>query len=401
MKFLDDPKFSEVRRRAELSALSKSDLDSMDMPSGVSSDDIWHLVQVLRRQVAIVSIVPTFPEDSFQYVWYALPRESQKGVESILEKLFKGSGIEECLRREEIVEASIHPIIEEVMAALEWDGKSSTYEHLRAVIKDENTPWCCEERLAKNYYRILLESFREQTGSIDCVDIYRQLVEGVETVNDLDQNKVAILQDFTEKAFQESDASKICYSAHFTEYTTRYDSFGQFSALTGSLIRRLFLIESGYPLLGLVSPFKAMLAKSNPKGLSDLCSRHVDSTGVSLDATGYYAAYIKTVELEVESLLVELEMTSTRRRAVLRQIKDSGRLNYRQKELLASFVNGSRKEVSVYDYRDDFQVAYSTARADLTALLKKNFITVSTLEGKTIIYRPCQKFEGVIENLLA
>lgn len=405
-RILDDARFAEIRRAMESAVVSREEFDRMEMPSGTTAGDVWRLVQVLRRQVGIVSIVPTFPEDEFRYVWYTLPRSCQRAVESILEQSAKEPSIGSLLSEDELIEAGMHSIIEEILAALEWSRKSSTYEHIRAVIKQENLPHCPEELLASNYYRILGDAFRGIEFAFDCMELYRGLVNGVEGVEGVEEtgpinhDKVAVLQGFANKALQENDASKIYYSAHFSEFAMRYDPFGEQSALMGSLLRRLFFIKSGYPSLGLVSPMKTMLRLSDPKGISPLCAMHEDSTGISIDATGYYSKYIEAISNGLDEWEREVLRASDNRHATLSKIKKSDKLNYRQKQLLASFVERIHQNISVYDYKEEFQVAYSTARSDLSGLMKRGFLTILTLEGKSVIYGTCPQFEQKVNKLL-
>lgn len=57
--------------------------------------------------------------------------------------------------------------------------------------------------------------------------------------------------------------------------------------------------------------------------------------------------------------------------------------------------------MGAYDYTDDFQVAYSTARADLSSLMNRGFLSTVTLEVKTIVYKPCPKFEQEVNARLS
>lgn len=402
-KMLDDERFAAIRRATEVAVMPREEFDRMEMPFRASADEVWRLVQVLRRQVGIVSIVPTFPEDEFQYVWYTLPRNCQRVVETILEQSAKDPSISSLLSKDELIEAGMHSIIEEILTALAWNDRTSTYEHIRTVIKQENRPCCPEELLASNYYRILSNAFHGTAFDFDCIEIYRNLVEGIDEAGKaeaIDHDKIAVLQGFANKALQENDASKIYYSAHFSEFTLRYDPFGNQSALMGSLLRRLFFIKSGYPSLGLVSPLKTMLRLSDPKGISSLCAMHEDSTGVSIDATGYYFKYVGTIADELGEWKSEVLRANNNRQETLSRIKKSDKLNYRQKELLTSFVEKTSQNISVYDYKEEFQVAYSTARSDLSSLMKRGVLTILTLEGKSVIYSTCPQFEQRVNELL-
>ncbi|MGV8084307.1 MAG: hypothetical protein AB2L09_11840 [Coriobacteriia bacterium] len=378
----------------------------MEMPPGASPAFAWTIITMLRYQTAIKFPFRFLPSDSCPaLVWYTITHEMEQEIREIMALGGPTSHLQGILQRHKGGLFDMQDQVEELVAAVKLDGGVIDYESAREMLVQERNPRTPVERIAANYQSILAEASTRNglTTAAGMKAVYADLVAGVgvgeaEPVNKDDMNLYATLMAGPSSAYR---APIVCFSIHLHEVPKFHRPFRQWNATYASLLRRLFLVRSGFPVLSLVPLSKLVRDWQNGEIGSPPYRLGADPCPIedACDATPYMAGYIDLMRIglkAVEQRATDIERYEEDLRGIVRAAQT---INYRQRDVLLAALDNPRKRFRINEHQETWQAAYATARADLLGLASLGFMHIQK-EGKALVFFAASDFRNIIERRL-
>lgn len=156
----------------------------------------------------------------------------------------------------------------------------------------------------------------------------------------------------------------------------------------GSLVCRLYLKQRGYPVFAYLPISQMSLAWR--QGTCDCAGvwpygECCDVQGSDYDWTLYWESCLQLLLHEVEALEETILRVKGEDDAILRSLRADHSFNHRQRGLLERAVLAPATAARIEEYRTQHDLAYSTARQDLTSLVERG-LPEMCYEGKAQVF---------------
>lgn len=360
---LRDPAFLRLWKEANGRVLTRDEFCRMPMPQGVSADQAWEAVGLLRRYAGIC-LGPN--ERLASSVWMNLPREERRLARDIAargsaESALGALALLGTRRRSSFIEEQVR----EVEAALGTDGETLGYEDVRAVLLDELPPSSTAELLALNYSEVYERELARERGDppamkqgLSMGSLYERLVSGIkpEVVPRWNRPVADNVSRFLASMDRLDSYDIPAASSYIWGAAARLGIVQPYGALFGSLVRKVFLIRGHMPALALL-PLTTV-------------AREAELADDDTDTTRPTSKYLHLMGRQLDHLEGLVGREEGRRQDLRAMLGSSGAVNLRQREVLLKMLEESDAEYDYSSYAERFQVAYNTARSDLTGLAR-------------------------------
>lgn len=393
--------------------VSHEEFLSLSMPEGVSHEEAWEVLSFARCLQARPYIEAGDEDGALaetHYYWVATP--SMLEVFAQLAYLCNDSNpLAKDLEKLKGKEALQDLLVEELRAATLRDGLEVEREELGALVRGEELNSSDQLILVKNCLRILDDlSVAASTGSLSALSpeellaLYNALCSGVPEMALKPLRTLADDLPLLKKERSEwlQDVARNINSPyhwgphHFFGMLMSSDifwenrPFGQFDGLMELIVWHYACLYHHEPALRFVPLSKMRLDWEH--GLIPVDSpifehgNAIVKSRFGEDSTPYVQVMARLLERGVERLQAIARKAREADEARKATIAADGRLTLRQKSFLQSLVDDPNKPFTLVDYQQRFDIALSTARADMEGLVRMRWLE-DEFEGKRRVYR--------------
>ena len=413
LRLLSEPSLAPIAQEAVRDYLSWDELLQKPLSAGISANDAWRLLAVLRRFAATWFPIPTLAGERF---WYALPRDAVRCLQEIEHHCRPDSLLHRTIKDREGHRFLVRSRIREAIATCELDGIEIDYERAGRMLHDGRTPQTPEEQLIANSYRLLEEieePANEPLSPATAWRLYERLIDGVD-VAALKRRSVTsnLAETRNPDGLMNTDALEsvlqtICdyaggkvgdplepvpVKAYMLLSAMAYwHPLPDFNGCVARHMLRIFAVQADYPMLGYLPLSQARVKWAAGRLDSRLVrySRIERRPAVEGEIDGT-ADILTSLQLTVVSLRDLLGLIETSRRedqAVQHALDIDRELNYRQRSVLARAMTRPDAEFQIRQHQNAHRVVYSTARADLFELADLGYLRKET-RGKAFVFVP-------------
>lgn len=408
LALLHDAELMEFVQEHQHNYLYRADFMKEPMPGDADPALMWELVSFVRRMAGrpIVRELNKSQPIGRQCFWTATP-EMIAGLNDIVSRSNPSAQLTQSLARLSTRPAIQQLALEELEAAGYRDGVDVEHEELREIVCDKRAPETPEERLFANA-RELIEEIEELASEPFNVELIAYMHERLA----LDTKglrveprpspapKTSVPSPPSDQLLESIVAgceNPCLWGPHplfgalinaDTIWVT--PAFERFNGLMELLIRWRSYYAIGVPALRFVPLSKMRLDwERRLVGPPDAPMRYGEALVVSsfgVDSTPYSQQMIHFLDRGLNRLERIVARTEEIGERCKHLIFEDRRLTLRQKQLLADLVDNPLLVVDVGMYEKRFDIAASTARADLTRLVSLNFLLTEFSAKKQVFW---------------
>lgn len=390
---LGDARFAQLLAAFAEHGILRSEFDQMEMPTGHAPDEVWAALTAIRRSQGIHYRDISYLGGRELVQWYTPTHSIERMSRELARRTGTGSPLEAALHERHGRRFILKPLIEETISALQCDSLPIDDEQVRAVVSGERTPATAVERLALNVHTLLSSLLdADGPGAITpelIAEMYEALVQGVDPVPST--SGVAWGLEWPEDPIPREQALReICAMASgelvdpaehpiITSQriickfwkTAPYPSCNY---ILGSLVSRLHMKQQGYPVFIYIPSSSMTLAWKHdnytcegvvPYGLSG------NVAGLEREWTPYWESCLRLILTELDKLERSVLALKAHDDSLLARIRDDQSFNHRQRDVLSQAILVPETAFRIQGHREAYGLAYSTARQDLLALVKR------------------------------
>ncbi len=428
---VEDEAFARLWTLCSERFVSWEEFSTLDMPAGCDAMVIWRVVTTLRRLAGRIVPLPRSPKP-----WCNLPLDEQRMVWDLLARSDASSQLYEYVRSRPYRGIDIQDQVDELVVCLAWDGRPMGYEAVRDIVVGNRKPLSDAEKVVDGYCRILEGEFSGAVaGRLPATlpsarDLYASLVKPLGVEPDVtDPFTVQRLSQSLARAGRGDAFETVVFSAHLFENPSWTRPFSTWNVVFGSLLRKVYFIRCSRAVLSFLPLTKAMFeqgSRSLEVALEVSSSLHHgslagsaglpvrrgwihsrdarpelwDENGMYYDLTPYFAVYLQKVSSCLDGFERRVKDDESHEEALRGLVRSSHRLNHRQRDVVLACLADTDVEFDYETYRDIYQVAYATARADLTDLANLSLLRSEVRGKRTVVYSVPGDLRRVVEARL-
>lgn len=364
----------------------------LEMPPGADAREVWNAICLLRRWSGIDVGLDETRQMTF---WANLPHRERIEAGKILARCSATSELGRFLAARGYVSVGVEGQVNELVNVLKSDGYPITYESARAcVVNPGIQPRSPAGQLSANYCRCIADEFKAltaQPGHCGVTDIFSQLIQGI----CLEEPKwdLKVLSNL-ERCLAGSSSSQnsdgvdmICSSRYILGAARNIFVVSSLQQTLCSLLRKLYFIRCGYPVLSLLPLSAVALEGSAPK-----------EKGLDFDFTQGAAAYLEALKNQLCDLEADMREELDRLNGMRLRIESSALLNMRQKSVLFRLVENPADILDFDSLATEFQSSYHSARTDLNKLVNMGLL-YTTNDGRHLLFHKTPDFESAVYRL--
>jgi len=417
LEFIHDERFAHIRSLAAREPLPWERFVGQEMPLGYSPEEVWTVLTALRRQTAIVLPFKAYVWDVAD-AWYTPTESMSIQLRELESRTCSGSALDRATAERTSRYFLIQPMVEEAVAAAWRDGLDVNYETVREVLRKERPPATPEERVMFNCHEVVFDmeryaSRRITRGLIE--ELYERVIDGVESLKATSRPR---LTEIIDSGYSDPDAvlGLICKMANGETIDPMmhpiinalsmacmfwdFRPLPQWSAIVELLVRRIYLVRAGYPVLKYLPFSKASLAWEQgrihvPEVLCTFAQANPDC-GEGRDWTFHFAVNLQLMIAELNSLERTVSTVQERDEHLQELLSHDPAINHRQRAILTQALRLPDAELRIEPHRKLYDVAYATARADFLALVDLGFL-LKEQRNKTFVFRARPDLNALIE----
>jgi Fic family protein len=413
LQALREPTLAALADETVRDYLDWGQLASRPLPPGLSIEETWELLGLVRRLGATEFPIPTVDG---RLLWYGLNREAERCLEFIRHHCRADSVLHQTMQEKEGQRFLVRSRIQEAIATCQMDGIDIPYGPAGRMLQDGRAPQTAAGRLLLNSYEMLrdLESMAPEPFSPEYVRaLYERLTHGVD-LSDIARrprrtNLAGTLNpaEMAEQAAERGILGDICDFANGKtgdpSEPSAVKSYMIMSAMgywqplpdlndtVGRHLLRLYAVKREYPVLGYLSTSRTMLQwfdgelRPGVVRFSTLQRRPV--LPGTIDGTEDILTHLQLTTAAVGGLLGYIAHARQQDEALQAAIENQEQLNYRQRSVLARALAHPNAEFRIRAHQMANRVVYQTARADLLDLEARGYLRKET-RGKALVFVP-------------
>ena len=368
-----------------------SEFSQLPMPQGVTASEAWEVIGELRRRSGFAL---DRGHGKLGELWVNLPMNAQRRMRVIIDRTDADSHLSTWLSSTALSDAYVQGRVSELALLLQRNGDAADYETLRSVVLGTRRPRKEQERLAAAFEAALNSEFsspRPRTATVEA--LYGEITGGapIRHIASIENRPILVACDLclaTAPEVRAMGMDVFATGSHVWSLATELATRGPQAAFLGALILKAFFIRSGFgciallPLMALDAPARDSNAPL-PKG--DITSEVL----AFIEALGAPLALLERSVLAGEERLDDLRHA----------LESTPRLNYRQREIALRALRPGMEAFDYENYVETFQVAYNTARSDLSALVADGLLS-PVPHSKKSTFAPAPNFASALETFL-
>lgn len=403
---LADPRFQDILARLAAQGVDRASFDRLPMPAGCSPEGIRPLVRGILRAQGIRYRDGWTIDGVASAQWFYPTRSIELKLRELSRRTGAGSPLDRALSERFGQRFVTSSLIGETVAAVSCEGLCITYEEARRACLGDTVPRRPVERLVANMHALLVCMLGDELPSLDEATIramYEQLTQGIdagdlggsmawgdEWPGDPVDSNTAITEVCAMASEELVDPAEhpIVTSQRIVCHFWRNGVFPLCNYVLGSLVCRLYLKQKGYPVFAYLPISQMSLAWR--QGTCDCVGvwpyrECCDVQGPDYDWTLYWESCLQLLLHEAEALEETILRVKGEDDEILRSLRADHSFNHRQRALLEQAVLTPSTAMRIEEYRSQHDLAYSTARQDLTSLVERGLLEMR-YEGKAQVF---------------
>lgn len=390
----------------------------LPMPQGLTPEQAWQVLAAIRRHQAVYYRDTCLIGGVQMQQWFTPTRSIDAMLHDLGARTQASSILDTALHERHGRRFIMHSLIEETSAALACDGFAVDYETVRAIVAGDAAPTTPVGRLIANTHALLSDVVDSDDGQtpIDPAyirHIYARLTEGIDASSiggglawgmewpEDDLPADLVLREVAAMASGEladPAAHPIIMGQQLTCKIWKYPPFPSCNYILGSLVTRLYMKRKGYPVFTYIPSSKMTLAWKSGGYTDERVSPYAQCgavTGFDRDWTVYWESCLALLQHELDRLERYVLELKTYDDVLLASLESDHAFNHRQRDVLRRAVLTPGLTVRIEEHRRAYELAYSTARADLTALVERGLLEMH-YEGKAQVFGPRRDMKAVL-----
>ena len=412
---LDTSALKSLVRRANKDYLYWDRFKYLDMPDGVSAEDAWRFLKVLRSFGRADTPVRDNHGHDFTYL---LTEEIQRSLH-VIDTQAAGSLTTEDVGIPTPERYLVSSLMEEAIASSQIEGASTTRRVAKDMLRSGRRPTNRPEQMIANNFRTVMElrELRDEPltpgllvqvqawlteDAIDNADDVGRLRETDDIyVHDGYANIVHVppparclpeeLNRLCQYANDDSGFVHPVIKAVTLHFWLAYlHPFADGNGRTSRALFLLFMLKKGYWLFEYVSISRAINKK---RGQYDRAYLYAETDDCDLT---YFLAYnLRAILTALDDLHRYLQLKVEEDRHLTAVLRHDHTLNHRQRALLARALKDPEAVFTVEGHRATEGVAYATARGDLLELADRDYLK-KRKQGKAFVFVPSPKLRELL-----
>ena len=418
---ITSPRFGELLSLMADHGILREDFNKLEMPEGFVADEVWNVLTVIRRAQGIhYRDVVRFRGCAIDS-WFTPTHRLARFLRELELRTYAGSRLDVALAERHGRRFIVRTLVDETASILECDGFEVDYEMVRTLIVGDQEPASPVEHLVVNTHGLLNRIINEDFGRITpelLQVLYGELIADIdasslgahipwedECPNDPIPSAEAIRQICAMASGELADPAEhpIILSQRLIYKFWKTAPYPCCNYIMGSLLSRLYMKQSGYPAFAYVPSSSVVLAWKHGVFARDGIAVYHKSgniTDLDRDWTVYWESCMRLLLAEVRRLEKLALRLKSRDDALLSRLGGDHAFNHRQREVLkrAILVPGTTFRIDAH--KRLYDLAYSTARQDLTALVEHGMLNMH-YEGKAQVFVGRRELKGILARKYA
>jgi len=420
---LDDPNLAALLRKNARECLTWESFLAMPLPAGMSAYEAWDVVQAIGRYYAIPVPIPDLEDRLY---WYTPTVQITRLLSNIERRCSTGSRLHRTLvdtnNRRFLVKARIN----EAIASTRLDGLGITQESAENLLRLNRAPRNDTERLLMNTLTVSaqLEQFVDvpfspellrHLGSLVLKNVESRALTRVECRGGMDLPLLAASEyvDTAERQMQHicayanhesgDEADQPAARLFLIQSTLRYyHPLPDWNAVVSRLAARLYALKHDLPVLAHLA-FSAMALEwedgriAPPDVIPSGATFDVLRTHNEANMTAFVTLGLQLMSVGLARLENYVTTRNARDEALQLLLKDDIEINHRQLAVLGRALRRPDAEFRIRYHKTANNIAYSTARTDLTDLADRGYLRFE-LRGKAHVFVPADDLAARIER---
>ena len=419
---LEDEAFRALLRRAQDDWLSWDDFLTMRLPAATSPLEAWHLLQTLRRSVAL-----EFPNTEAHGLtaWYTRTARMDALLSVIDRECGAHSELYLALANAKGRPFAVRARVEDAIAAARIDGLEVGAETANRLLRMRRSPRTPAEMLLRNSVlamQRLGDYIDELFTPAFLHELRRLLLQDIEPgslPSDTPSRRTLHLEDspYSKRLSADERAEGVCAYANdetgephehravralMLAHTVRATAIlPDVNHQVGRLVFHLYCLKHDMPVLGMLPLNRARLMWERgelvPEAMASRPGRGVFPEGHEFDATGAVTLELILAVHELERLKRDVHEAERRDREILAALSQDARFNVRQRRVIGRALGDPHAEFRIGDHRADHNVTYATARKDLVGLASAGYLERRS-QGRAFVFVPARGLAGKVRQ---
>ena len=416
---VNDERFECLLARLAERGMSREEFDRLDareMPQGMTRNEAWRALAQIRRCQAVHYRDPLYVGSVRADDWFYPTHRINRQLRELGMRTCSGSRLDAALSERHGRRLVARSLVQETVATLRCDGLDIDEETARDVISGAREASGTVERLALNMHGLLVGMLDGEAQPITpelVENMYSQLMDGVDDTSFASrtpwgdewpddpmprEEAIAQLCGMASGALADPAEHPIIVSQRLVCKLWKTTPFPTCNYVMGSLLHRLHMKLCGYPAFVYVPSSSATLAwkcgNRSGEGVAPYASSGIVE-GTSREWTLYWESCLHILLDEVDRLEAQVLRLKELDDRLLARLAEDRSFNHRQRDVLRRAILVPESTFRIEEHRRTYDLAYSTARQDLTTLMERGLLEMR-YEGKAQVFTSRFDMKGAL-----
>lgn len=408
-QLLSDEAFHELYLTSLEQAITPADLEKFAMPDGVTKDQAWRILWLLRRKGAVFGPDLYYHKGKFVHQWESLTTKVLTSLRDIKRRAVSGSFLDQVFE-ERIGESFVtDALIEDIAFSLRADGFAINAHEVEAITRKQQVPTTAAQHVALAMYRLVTEPdpANRKAHTVDSLsEILSRLLQDI-SESETPPRRVPLPYRPEYHGLTPDNALEIICAALDESVTApnhpvlinafnilcrfvQYQPLGHCNCSVGNIVVRKYLVEKGYtafrflPLFSIVEKWRIGYYDEREAAIPYL------NTGILFDGerdwTNYFETLLLLLDDQIKDIESQLKRVDSADEALISAIRSDESLNARQREVLVRAILSPTTEFHPGSHQAEHHVSYATSYRDLVGLAQRGYLRASK-SGKKVVFR--------------
>lgn len=409
-EFVSNPDFCRMRLLCGERFLQWNEFKQLPMPSGLSPEQAWEMLHLIRIQdridIGCTDVLGLSLAEDFLPTWFKWSNELVDASHQVSGLIAPDSFLDRKFRKKKRSVMLLDGFTETIGAILQLEKSFLDESEAKDILQGRAQPRCAQGAVLARLRRFLLdEGYRNvNLGSAnDLLSLHTQLMHPGP-----DEQEYLNVQAVTHVAelMRTSPENRYCMSTYTSPGAeipisiVRRRAFGAGSTIMGCLLARLYfnsldeVVLANLPIVeSQLTPQVAKLACGEGVVLPN--QEHKFIFHGTVDKTEFNILFLCMVRDMLLAVRADLKSQEVLEDCLVEIVQRDPRLNMRQIGLLRRFLEDEHQALRLQDHQSAYLIAYATARADLMGLVSMGYLTVKKC-GKAFWFYPAENIKQVV-----